>query len=125
MSTKTEKETKRITLTIDDQQVTVETGASALEAVNLDRKLKFTLQMSYLPIEARVKNLKEIDLGYTEETAVREARWCLRCDLGTEDGTNALERMRKEKQLKSKPIDATHNAAKRSKFCGIERGIRL
>ena len=46
MSTKTEKETKQITLTIDDQQVTVETGASALEAVNLDRKLKLTVQQS-------------------------------------------------------------------------------
>ncbi len=44
MNTKTERETKRITLTIDDQQVTVETGASALEAVNLDKRLKFTVQ---------------------------------------------------------------------------------
>lgn len=113
MSTKTEKETKRITLTIDDRQVTVETGASALEAVNLDRKLKFTVQMSQLPLEARVKNFKEIELGFTEKIAVRKAKSCLRCDLGTENGAKALEGMRKKKQLESGTIDTEHIATEK------------
>jgi len=112
MSTKTEKETKRITLTIDDLQVTVETGASALEAVNLDRKLKFTVQMSQLPLEARVKNFKEIE-GFTEKIAVRKAKSCLRCDLGTENGAKALEGMRKKKQSESGPIDTEHIATEK------------
>lgn len=68
--------------------------------------------MAHLPIEERVKNFKEIDLGYTEEIAVKEAIRCLRCDLGIEDGMDALERMRKKKQLESETIDKKQVASK-------------
>ncbi len=35
MSTKTDKETKRISVSIDDKQVTVDTGASVLDAAHV------------------------------------------------------------------------------------------
>lgn len=65
-------------------------------------------KMPQLTVEERVKNFKEVDKGFTEEIAVREARRCLRCDLGTEDGAKALERLRKKKQLESETIDTEH-----------------
>ena len=64
--------------------------------------------MPHLTVDERAKNFKEVDLGYTEEIAVREARRCLRCDLGTEDGIRALEQLRKKKQLESEPIHEEH-----------------
>jgi len=68
-------------------------------------------KMPQLTIEERVKNFKEIDLGYTEEIAVREARRCLRCDLGTEDGIKAMECMKKEKKMESETDDTWHIAS--------------
>ena len=65
-------------------------------------------KMLQLTVEERARNFKEVDLGYTEEIAVREARRCLRCDMGTEDGIKALERLRKRKQLESETIDTAH-----------------
>ncbi len=38
-------------------------------------------EMPCLQIEERKNNFKEVDLGYDVETAVREAKRCLRCDL--------------------------------------------
>jgi NADH-quinone oxidoreductase subunit F len=43
-----------------------------------------------LPSGERRKNFKEVALTLTEEMAVKEARRCLRCELETEDGINAL-----------------------------------
>jgi len=48
-------------------------------------------EMPHLPIPERQKNFKEVELGFTEEMAVREARRCLRCELETEDGKKAME----------------------------------
>ncbi len=62
-------------------------------------------EMPQLSPEVRIKNFKEIDLGLTEEIAVREARQCLRCDLGTEDGIKAIEKILKKKQSESEGID--------------------
>ena len=62
-------------------------------------------EMPHLPTEERTKNFKEVELGFTEEMAVREARRCLRCDLGTIDGIKAIEKMKK-KQLELEVIDA-------------------
>ena len=45
-----------------------------------------------LSLKDRKKNFKEVDLGINEEMAVREARRCLRCELETKDGKNALGR---------------------------------
>jgi NADH-quinone oxidoreductase subunit F len=45
-----------------------------------------------LPRSARKKNFREVELGLSEAAAVAEARRCLRCELETEDGKNALGR---------------------------------
>jgi NADH-quinone oxidoreductase subunit F len=45
-----------------------------------------------LPRSARRKNFREVELGLSEAAAVAEARRCLRCELETEDGKNALGR---------------------------------
>jgi NADPH-dependent glutamate synthase beta subunit-like oxidoreductase len=37
-------------------------------------------------VSKRVNNFDEVELGFTEEAAIREARRCVRCDLETEDG---------------------------------------
>jgi NADH-quinone oxidoreductase subunit F len=42
---------------------------------------KARYQMPYLGIGRRVKSFSEVNLGYDEETAVCEAKRCLRCDL--------------------------------------------
>ncbi|MBC8486236.1 MAG: hypothetical protein H8D45_09390, partial [Bacteroidetes bacterium] len=34
-----------------------------------------------LAVNKRTKNLKEVDLGFDRERAVKEAKRCLRCDL--------------------------------------------
>jgi len=38
-------------------------------------------EMPTLPIEQRVCNFKEVELGFTKEMAILEAKRCLRCDL--------------------------------------------
>jgi NADH-quinone oxidoreductase subunit F len=55
-------------------------------------------EMPHLPPEDRVKNFKEVELGFTEEMAVREACRCLRCELGTTDGVQAMREMIKKKR---------------------------
>ncbi|MCK5505326.1 MAG: FAD-dependent oxidoreductase [Thermodesulfovibrionia bacterium] len=62
-------------------------------------------RMPQLTPEERINNFKEIDLGLTEEMAVREARQCLRCDLGTADAIKAIEKIKKKKQLESESLD--------------------
>jgi NADH-quinone oxidoreductase subunit F len=47
-------------------------------------------KMPRLTSAQRRKNFKEVELGLTESAACREARRCLRCELETEDGKNAL-----------------------------------
>jgi len=43
-----------------------------------------------LSIKARKKNFKEVELGLSEEMAIKEAKRCLRCELETEDGKKAI-----------------------------------
>ncbi|MGO8690838.1 MAG: NADH-quinone oxidoreductase subunit NuoF [Thermoguttaceae bacterium] len=50
-----------------------------------------------LPVAERVQCFAEVELGLSEEMAVREARRCLRCDLETRDAKRALERLREER----------------------------
>jgi NADH-quinone oxidoreductase subunit F len=50
----------------------------------------------YLPVAERMQCFAEVELGLPEETAVREACRCLRCDLETRDAQQALERLRGE-----------------------------
>jgi len=37
--------------------------------------------MNELPVKDRIANFTEVELGLDEQTAVLEARRCLRCDL--------------------------------------------
>jgi len=48
--------------------------------------------MPRLTRSARKKNFKEVELGFNEAAAVAEAKRCLRCELETEDGKNAIGR---------------------------------
>jgi NADH-quinone oxidoreductase subunit F len=84
-----------------------------LEGQSLDREYALTRPSIYIePVElseeelartrrpkmprltraARKKNFKEVELGLSETAAVAEARRCLRCELETEDGKNAIGR---------------------------------
>jgi len=56
-------------------------------------------EMPQLTPEDRVKNFKEIELGLTEEMAVKEAKRCLRCELGTTEGILAMQEMREKKKI--------------------------
>jgi NADH-quinone oxidoreductase subunit F len=49
-------------------------------------------RMPHLPPSKRKTMHEEIELGFTKEIAVREARRCLRCELETEDGKKAIGR---------------------------------
>jgi NADPH-dependent glutamate synthase beta subunit-like oxidoreductase len=48
--------------------------------------------MPHLPPSKRKTMHEEIELGFTKDAAVREARRCLRCELETEDGKKAIGR---------------------------------
>lgn len=48
-------------------------------------------EMPKLPVKDREKNFKEVELGLSEEMAIKEARRCLRCDLETAEGKKAME----------------------------------
>jgi NADH-quinone oxidoreductase subunit F len=50
--------------------------------------------MPHLPAGQRKKNFKEVELGLGEAAACAEARRCLRCELETRDGQDALDRMK-------------------------------
>ncbi|MBN2266150.1 MAG: FAD-dependent oxidoreductase [Candidatus Aminicenantes bacterium] len=49
-------------------------------------------KMPHLPPGKRKSGHEEIELGFTKELAVKEARRCLRCELETEDAKKALGR---------------------------------
>jgi len=47
-------------------------------------------EIPLLPVEERTGNFKEVELGFTGEMAVKEARRCLRCDLELKEEVLAL-----------------------------------
>jgi NADH-quinone oxidoreductase subunit F len=49
-------------------------------------------EMPRLSVKERQKNFREVNLCLSAETAIREAKRCLRCELETEDGKKALGR---------------------------------
>ncbi len=49
-------------------------------------------KMPHLPPSKRKTMHEEIELGFSKDLAVREARRCLRCELETEDGKKAIGR---------------------------------
>jgi NADH-quinone oxidoreductase subunit F len=67
-----------------EQEYKVTRPAVHVEAVELTDKEIEELQkpaMPLLPVEERSGNFKEVELGFTEEMAIKEAKRCLRCDL--------------------------------------------
>ncbi|MGB2981667.1 MAG: FAD-dependent oxidoreductase, partial [Candidatus Zixiibacteriota bacterium] len=62
--------------------------------------------MPHLPVAERKHNFKEVELGLTEEMAVREARRCLRCDLETQDGKDFVEKLKQDSTVAQEVMDA-------------------
>jgi len=62
-----------------DERVTIPRAAEELEE-------KQRIRMPTLPVKERFGSFSEVDLGYSEEKAVEEARRCLRCDLEHQEG---------------------------------------
>jgi NADH-quinone oxidoreductase subunit F len=60
-----------------------------IEPVELTEEVLTRPKMPRLTPKER-KNFKEVELGFTAEMAIREARRCLRCDLETEEGKRAV-----------------------------------
>lgn len=58
-------------------------------------------EMPLLSPEERKKNFEEVELGFTEEMALKEARRCLRCELSTLDGQKAIQEMNLKKRKHS------------------------
>jgi NADH-quinone oxidoreductase subunit F len=59
-------------------------AAARVEAVELsDEEIKGLKkpEMPSIPVEQRTKSFKEVELGFSEAEAIREAKRCLRCDL--------------------------------------------
>jgi len=54
-------------------------------------------EMPLLHVKNRKKNFREVELGLTEDVAMKEAKRCLRCELGTLDGQKALREMARGK----------------------------
>jgi len=51
-------------------------------------------KMPILPSEERKNNFREVELGFDEALAVKEARRCLRCELETKEGKNTIGRLK-------------------------------
>jgi hypothetical protein len=59
-----------------------------------------------LPAPRRRKNSREVETGLTWDMACREARRCLRCDLETQDGKDALKVLRQHILKPAEPGEA-------------------
>ena len=67
-----------------EREYKVTRPALHVEAVELTDKEIEELQkpaMPMLPVQERSGNFREVELGFTEEMAIKEAKRCLRCDL--------------------------------------------
>ena len=67
-----------------EQEYKVTRSAMRVEAIELTDKEIEELKKPSVPIldlEERTEGFKEVELGFTEEMAIKEAKRCLRCDL--------------------------------------------
>ena len=55
-----------------------------IDFVRLDKEKRPRAKMKRAPVEERIKDFREIDLGYTEEEAVQEALRCISCSICSE-----------------------------------------
>ena len=85
------KEIKRVyTITRPSQYIEpVEFSEEEMDALSTAKRP----EMPVLSPEKRKYNLREVNLGLTEQQAIREARRCLRCDLETKDGQYFIEQL--------------------------------
>ena len=56
--------------------------------------------MPCLSPDKRKYNLLEVEQGFTEEQAIKEAQRCLRCELETQDGKDFIEKLKEKSQEK-------------------------
>jgi NADH-quinone oxidoreductase subunit F len=59
----------------------VDVEVTALTQEEIERLKK--QEMPVMPVEERIENFKEVQLGFTPEMAIAEAKRCLRCDRAT------------------------------------------
>jgi len=85
------KEIKRVyKITRPSQYIEpVEFSEEEMDALSTARRP----EMPELSPEKRKYNLREVNLGLTEQQAIGEARRCLRCDLETKDGQYFIEQL--------------------------------
>ena len=62
---------------IDEVLAPLEEAAAPLEEAEEKRRP----QMPTLPVEQRLGGFEQVELGYSDEMAIEEAKRCLRCDL--------------------------------------------
>jgi NADPH-dependent glutamate synthase beta subunit-like oxidoreductase len=62
---------------IDETLAPPEGEVAPLEEAEEKRRL----QMPTLPLEQRINDFAQVELGYNEQMAIEEAKRCLRCDL--------------------------------------------
>jgi len=66
--------------------------AEALELTEEEIKALKKPAMPTMPVAERIKNFKEVELGFTKADAIAEAKRCLRCDLEREEDESAEEK---------------------------------
>ena len=57
--------------------------------------------MPLLPVKKRKNNFREVETGFTQGMAVKEAKRCLRCELSTLDGQKAAQEIAMRKRNRS------------------------
>jgi NADH-quinone oxidoreductase subunit F len=70
-----------------------------LEPVELTEEEAIEAQRAKMPALSsaeRKKDFREVETGFDEKTAIREARRCLRCDLETKEGQKFLESLKEK-----------------------------
>ena len=55
-----------------------------IDVVRLEKEKRPRMKMNRAPVEERISDFREIDLGYTEEQAVQEALRCISCSICSE-----------------------------------------
>jgi NADH-quinone oxidoreductase subunit F len=94
-----------------ERQYDVTRPAVHVEAIDLSEKEGQSLkkqEMSSTPVDQRIKDFNEVELGFTEAEAISEAKRCLRCDLEEKE-----EEIKEEKpeEVEEEKAEAVEEAA--------------
>jgi hypothetical protein len=69
--------------------------------------------MSSAPVDQRIENFEEVELGYREAEAITEAKRCLRCDLEkAEDEEEVAEKVEVEEKVEEKPEEKDRSSTR-------------